>query len=368
MKQKLIATLMTLLLVIGLTPALAVDVGVGIGIDMETEEFAPLIWMDPDSRIVLDDGVEPGRNSTDGTRLGERENNYAFEGEQVVWEVLVMDKNGIEKISDVFVTIGPTQGIGNSIEANCDLDHVTTDVENVSRFNARILEERIVLGDADTMGVYDCILTVETPDSMVGEFFVTAEVEDLDGLSNIFDENEFWFFNPVIALSIDGTLDFGTVRPGSNSYTPTFLLGNDAELGSGVLLDMFISGTNFFDPSSSGAKCPVTNELALSNIRYFASKGAYSSSNDARETTDAQLEDYIAIPLGARITDADEILCTGTLRTEVAGCGYNEVATYSPGNVLSPGSEVALTFRLALPEPCNGDFSSGSIFFWGEAV
>ncbi len=41
---------------------------------------------------------------------------------------------------------------------------------------------------------------------------------------------------------------------------------------------------------------------------------------------------------------------------------------YYLGNVLSPGAEIALTFRLALPEPCNGDFDSGSIFFWGEAI
>ena len=41
---------------------------------------------------------------------------------------------------------------------------------------------------------------------------------------------------------------------------------------------------------------------------------------------------------------------------------------YSYGNVLSPGSEIAITFRLDYPEPCNGDFSKGSINFWGEAI
>jgi len=128
---------------------------------------------------------------------------------------------------------------------------------------------------------------------------------------------------------------------------------------------MFISGTNFYDSTSSGAKCPVTNELALTNFAYFASSGAYSSTNDVREGLDAQGEDYIAIPLGDRITGASEILCTvGAVGT----CGYNAKAAYSPGNVLTPGSEVALTFRLNLPEPCNGDFTDGDILFWGEAV
>ena len=29
---------------------------------------------------------------------------------------------------------------------------------------------------------------------------------------------------------------------------------------------------------------------------------------------------------------------------------------------------MAVTFRLALPEPCNGDFDTGQLFFWGEAI
>jgi hypothetical protein len=29
---------------------------------------------------------------------------------------------------------------------------------------------------------------------------------------------------------------------------------------------------------------------------------------------------------------------------------------------------MALTFKLDLPEPCIGDFDSGKIYFWGEAI
>jgi len=29
---------------------------------------------------------------------------------------------------------------------------------------------------------------------------------------------------------------------------------------------------------------------------------------------------------------------------------------------------MAITFRLFLPEPCNGDFDTGNIYFWGEAI
>jgi len=29
---------------------------------------------------------------------------------------------------------------------------------------------------------------------------------------------------------------------------------------------------------------------------------------------------------------------------------------------------VPITFKLSLPEPCNGNFNDGKIYFWGEAI
>src|SRR3989344_3780529 len=114
--KKLYSVLLAAMLVLSMLPFAAAEtpgVGTGIGINVDPVDFPPLIWMDPDSRIVL-------RNPADGSDGAvERVNNYAFEGEQIQWEVLVMDKNGIEKISDVYVTVGPTQGEGNDIEVNC---------------------------------------------------------------------------------------------------------------------------------------------------------------------------------------------------------------------------------------------------------
>ena len=395
---KILSLLVTALLVIASVPLVTgVSVGTGVGIDLETEEAAPWIWMNTGTRVVLDDGIRPGRTTADGEEATERRQNYAFEGEQVVWDVLVWDANGHDKISDVFMTVGDTQGTGNDIEANCRLDSVLdndldddadpaggdgelfpTDV-NVRRGHQSLTE--VPFTEEDQWATYDCVLTVETPASMQGSYFVTAEVEDLDGLSNIADENEYWFFNPVVALSIDGALDFGTVTPGQLSYSDTLLLGNDAEDGSGVMLDMFVSGTNFYDPTSSGAKCPTTNELALTQFRYFATNGAYSSTSDERVVgtgADPLGENYMPVKLGDRITDAQEVICDDGFRADTDSatdadllpddCNYNDEPTFSDGNQLTPGSEMALTFRLDLPTPCNGDFTDGSIYFWGEAV
>jgi hypothetical protein len=357
--RKLLSLMTMALLVISVMPAvLAVSIGSGITPDIVTEDFYPEVWM-CDSRTVLDDATEPGRTSLDGEFLSERKQNYAFEGEQIEWRVLVMDKNGVEKIEDVYATIGDVQGEGNDIEVNCQRQAVPDQSSIPESCNARILEEQITTFDADMMDVYTCTLTVETPESMYGEYWVTVEAMDLDGLAGTMDENEYWFFNPVIALSIDGDLTFEDVRPGTAAYSSTLLVGNDADVGSGVRLDMFISGTDFYDSSSSGAMCPTTNQLALSNFRYFVTNGAYSSTTDGR----SDAEGYLPIAYGLGFNDPNPFYDNAEILQELQGFGG-----YYHANILTPGSEMALTFRLMLPEPCNGDFDTGALYFWGEAI
>ena len=47
--------------------------------------------------------------------------------------------------------------------------------------NARIQEEELHEFDPQTMAYYECTFTVETPESMEGEYWVTLEVEDAGG-------------------------------------------------------------------------------------------------------------------------------------------------------------------------------------------
>jgi hypothetical protein len=372
MKQ-LFTVLAVALLVVAVMPAvLATSVGQGIGLDIITEDFQPLVWA-CDDRVVYDDNVQGGRISAGGDELVERVNNYAFEGEQIQWTVLVMDKNGINKIEDVFGTIGDVQGAGNDIEVNCHEAIGYSDIVEDS-CNARILEEDLSGEDIDpfTQRYYECTFTVETPDSMYGEYWITVEALDLDGLSGTMAENEYWFLNPVIALSIDGDLTFDDVRPGTAAYSETLLVGNDADESSGVLLDMFISGTDFYDSSSSGAQCPDTNQLALTNFAYFATHGAYDTRDDGR----SDAEGYVAINYGDSFGSlpfgAGDWY--GTFNGDASGYEIIQdpfivaTAPYFAGNVVSPGAEMAVTMRLMLPEPCNGDFDTGAIYFWGEAI
>lgn len=382
------------ILVVSVFPGvLAVSVGTGAGIDVTPLDDGPHIW-GCDTRVVLDDSVSTGRDA-DGS-LTERINNYAFEGEQVAWDVLVMDKNGIHQIDDVVGTIGATQGTLNDIEVTCAEDLTFAAVD--PSCNA-VIDDEVVVFDADTQALYTCTLTVEDPVSMVpGEYFVTVEAIGDSGDSAIMVENEFWFFNPTIALAIDGTIDFTDVEPGTLSYSETLLIENDADVGSGVLLDMFITGTDFYDPASVGALCPTSNRLKLGNnaledddngpalaadvdddvcsidtdaddadhICYFAQGGSYSTREDPRRDA----EGYVPIEYADSFredfyNDAEIIAPTDNGAGGIATLGGVD---YFAGNVLTPGSEIAVTFKLGLPEPCVGDFSEGDIYFWGEAI
>jgi len=351
--KKLISLMVMAMFV--LPTVFAVSVGTGLTPDIITEDFEPLVWQ-CGHRVVFDDATEPGRTSMDGEVLVERLNNYAFEGEQISWLVLVMDKNGVEKIEDVFATIGDVQGEGNDIEVNCDyLGDIGKGIKE--QCNARIDEEHVEW-NSQLMGYYMCTLTVETPESMYGEYWITVEATDLDGLSGTMDENEYWFLNPVVALSIENELMFEDVRPGTSSYSETILVGNDADEGSGVMLDMFISGTDFYDSASSGAMCPTTNQLALDAFSYHATSGAYTTNFDGR----SDVEGYVPIAYGIGFNNPDPFYNNAEILQEA------QQGPYYMANILTPGAEMALTFRLDLPEPCNGDFDTGSIYFWGEAI
>ena len=423
--------------------AAATDAGAGIGINFRTEDFKPLMWL-CDSRSVSEDNIEYGRVSGPEEPLGERTQNYAFEGEQVSWAILVMDKNKIEDVKDVFVSIGPFNDARRLVPYTyydtgcledceddldmcvgdcdvpiydpeydpecvdgCESDKVSCDQsckrtgmrleqndieveckrattgggEIPSSCNARIQEEKLTNFDPQTMAYYQCVFTVETPLSMHGEHWVTIEAEDHSGLYNHIDEGEYWVFNPTIAVSVEGDLDFGIVRPGTIAYSDSILVGNDADEGSGVLLDMFISGTDFYDPASAGSRCVITNRLKLGDnyaasgdsrgnnncnigfgdtddhLCYYASKGAYGTQSDPRKDS----EGYVGIVYGDAFT-------TNFYNDAEITQGGLMAGPYYLGNILSPGSEVALTFKLGLPEPCVGDFTDGDIFFWGEAI
>jgi len=315
------------------------------------ETFIPRLWL-CDSRLVYDDATRPGRISFDGQPLVERLNNYAFEGEQIKWKVLVMDKNGVDKIKDVYVTVD-----GN-IEANCKR---ITGNQMDETCNARILEEN-VQWNSKLMSYYECTFTVETSDSMYGQSEIAVEAEDLDGEIGNIDETESWFLNPFVSLGVDGGVVFNYLRPGTTEYSDPVIISNNADSGSGVLLDVFVSGTNFYDSSSSGAKCPTTNQLSLKKFSYYASSGGYTTLQDSEIGRTCDDEGYCSINYGIGFNNPYVFYN----KNEIIQA--QKIGSYYAANLLAPGADMSLIFRIDVPEPCNGNFDSGHIYFWGEAV
>jgi hypothetical protein len=362
MKAKILSVLIAMMAVFS-TVAFAdtpFTLGSELGINIETEDFAPLVFLE-------NDGCDVYHNNADGSELvlAQRIENYAFEGERIVCDVLVIDKNGVpEKLRDVYMTVSVDQEpTPDDIEVNCEYqgcDHP------MDEFNARILEESITECNSEYMGVYTCDFRVEKQEWMHGEYWVSVVAEDLDGLLGWADEQQFWFLNPEIAIEVMGSVDFGVVRPGTISYADTITVQNAAEDGSGVLLNMLISGSDFYDSANSGAKCPTSNVLELDNFAYYATNGAYRTQPTSGRVNAlfGVNEGYFGIPYET----GEE-----SKRLPIIQDTYNfyttpEADNLWAGNILSPGAEISMTFALALPEPCNGDFSEGSIFLWAEAV
>ncbi|MFH1270231.1 MAG: hypothetical protein ABII03_01210 [Nanoarchaeota archaeon] len=364
--MKAILTLLVLgLLAISIIPNVLAEIGVDIDVDIDTQDFEPLVWQ-CDHKVVLDDATSPGRITGDGDFLFERIGSYAFEGEQIVWHVLVMDANGLDNLEGVYGTISGTQGSGGDIEVIC--------VENPGYSpviepdcGARIEGEDLTGEAIDPLmqRYYRCALTVETQDVMQGEYWMTVEAIDFEGNSGTMDENEEWFLNPFVAISVDGSIEFEDVRPGTTSYSETLTVGNDAEAGSGVMMDMFISGTDFY--SSDGVVVcrhpttgDLTNQLSLEAFSYYASQGSYTTAFDPR----GDAESYVGIGYGIGFNnpnpfyDVYEIMQTGPMLP----------GGYYGSNTLSPGADISITFKLDLPAPCNGDFDEGQLFFWAEVI
>lgn len=371
MKTKLTLFVLSLLVISVMPGVIGTSVGAGIGAIIDAPDSEPLVALCGD-RIVIDDSVQWGRVSQGGQGLMERTNNYAFDGEQIRWRVLVSDMNGIETVEKVYATVGGSFG-GGDFDVSCQKIWIGPEILPECDQNAP--DE----WDSDSMHYYECTLAVGSSDVMPsGDYWVTVTAEDVDENVGIMAPNENWFFNPTIALSVDGTLDFEDVIPGESTYSETILVGNDADDGSGVMLDMFISGTHFQDSLGTGAMCPDNNLLMLENFRYFATHGPFSTLQDMQWDTGFQgtydvsqgrnrdAEGYMNIQYGDHwdnsMYEEAEIL---QAKWEQEGPGP---VGYFKANILSPGSEFAITFRLDLPQPCTGEFDEGTIYFWGEAI
>lgn len=339
MKKTIVMLSALALLILASLNAMAIGVGIsiGTGLNWTYSNSPPGIWIDPNTRIFDAKGL-----------ISTRDNNYCFTGEYIEWDVLVRDANGKEDVSEVGVWL--EDDFQEKLEANC---YSTGNVhEGVTYTSGNPISwahtgTGAVTYDTATDEFYTCRYTCEPAEH--GEYWVHAMAEDTGHSTTQVDEDEFWFINPTLALGLSGPINFGSLTPGQTGYSKTLYLKNNAESGSGVILRMFISGTDFYDPGSGiSARCPTSNVLSLSNIRYYSTVGSWSTGNNP-VSYNCDAEKYCPIPYE-----------TGNLasRRQIIS-GHSDI---------NQGAEMSLTFKLALPSPCMGSFTDGDIFFWGEVV
>lgn len=336
-----------------------------IGIDPIYDEtkFEPLVFLNTiGGRVLFDDPYGFYANGNIETRT----NNYAFTGEQIQWRVLVWDKNGVpEKIKDVFAGwVAQTDGpIDPNIQVNCvhigepcDYDLATCGYPNVRRPGDQEPQETF---NEDTMGEYLCTLTIEA--GCHGQKWLGVKAVDVDDYSSTMQEAESWFCNPELNLYVSGDINFGALGPGEQGAA-TFSVENTAEAGSGTEVVLAISGKDFYDPTSSGAKCPTSNVLELQGDETsppFSTGFWYTAVMGSHQTYGPK-----RIPYGVDIQDSDPIFSTSTSANQWSKW------TTAPSSLvaMSPGAETTMTLHLGIPQPCNGQFTDGQITLWAWAI
>jgi hypothetical protein len=321
-----------------------------VGLVYTEAKFAPLVFRNANQggRVLVDD---PYGIFRENGNINERQNNYAFTGEQVKWKVLVWDKNGVpDKIADVFSgwsdrTNGPSDP---ELQSNC---YMLPKVEN-GRLLSEMGYNNVVAPNEElpethfntgTMSEYECILTVEP--TCYGQKWFGVKVVDFDGLTGTMNEAEAWFCNPAVSLTMSGSLDFGNMGPGQQR-AQTFSVTNAAEGGVQVIMKM--GGTDFYDPSSSGAKCPTSNVLKLQGVSTDTNPATYNTGFWYTATQGSATKGPTRISYANNIILAEPIF------------GY--------GVPTSPGSSASVTLHLGLPMPCNGQFTDGRISLWAYAI
>lgn len=374
MMKKLIV--MSLLLMTILPIVSAAGGFAGIGGSVGVEDFAPIVWQCGD-RVVWDEEIQPWRTSGDNQELFERTSNYIFTGETYQVDVVVFDKN---KIQDVVVDLILDSNLatpGAEISANC-IPASNPSNTAFRECGAKIDEEVINTFDSSTMKAYTCKIDVP---SVSGEYWVSVQAERGSQQGSV-DEFAKWYLNPAISLSVEGSVNFGNnVRPGTTATSPSVQVKSTSQ--GGVLLDMFITGKDWYPTGSNLGRCwdettgQLVNFLPLSAFSYYAEQGAYSTRDEVTPqdngyssvVRNVDSEGYVNINrlinegFEEKMFDDAEIIQAGN--PVYGALGYN-------ANTISSGTTgISMTFKLDLPEPCYGNYqapSGGAFIIWAEAI
>jgi hypothetical protein len=286
--------------------------------------------------------------------------NYVFEGETVDYYVLVRDVDGTSDIDSVQLVVdGSAVGACAKAPSTC-INSSTT----ITAFGAGSM-------NTSTDQVYICKLIV--PSWLNGEKEVKVQVTDKRGSAGCNPviipgvEADLTFFNPELKLTLTGSgvVNFGTVTPGSIATSNSIYLKNGGSNSSnaGVVMDMYIASDDYFtDPSNGAAICPTGNGIKYDRFSYYATKGSLNSG--ANNNTWNGLGKNNTTFCKANLDEFTNL----TSHSGNIGDMCRVINWIKGGSLLTEGSEMSITFRLNVPNPCSGNFNKGKFHFAGKVV
>ena len=415
--KRLFSILAALVLVIAIMPFVIADgaeIGEGVDIDVAEDCVPPVIYVDPTARLwnpndqtfytaeeygeLIANVYNSSAVELTGYNVPARQ-NYAFTGETLTYMVAVYDEDGEDDIDEVNLRVD-----GNLVGSCMQIDDadmlanpgVDTDYIN-NHFNIPYDVDDDLYGNGianpdtqELFAFYACTLIVQNV--WIDELEVSVQVTDGDldvcaATPNTVESrwNDLMNFNPELALDVTGDIDFGTVEPGSEAISTTMYLLNDAEDGSGVVMDMYIASDDYFtDPTTPDAICPTGNGIRFydegadgvfgtdddTGFKYYATKGSINSGNNNAEFEGLGAGDGTGGP-SVPGNDCESLVDEYTPLTSHSGHIEDmcRIINYlEQGSLLGQGSEMSITFKMTVPEPCEGHFTDGSFRFMGRVV
>jgi len=354
--KKFLTIILSVLLAV--TPAVLAD---SIPQGAAPGNLPPYIYMITSAYdICSDDGVYGG-SRPDGFDLQSdgcldlnpelRYEEYAFSGEQLIWEIVVRDLNGVDDISYLKLTVD------GYTEALCE--EITVGRNNPVEYpwTTQIPEKGHAPAEFDSAfdKFYRCVLTVEP--SWYGESVVNVEAYDQQGAVSTDSISQSWFFNPAVFLDLDTNngapgITYEPGFPGETVFSENKLMVTNLAEG-GVDLWAFIAADDLTDPTHSGAKCPVSNVLDVDGYGEW-------DGMDYRCKIGTMEDDTWRDITNKDNTDTCTRRSCVNANPLVMGSGQT--------SVIYNMKTAECQFKLQYPVPCIGDFSQGLIHIIVRAV
>ncbi|MBI2675724.1 MAG: hypothetical protein HYX24_04660 [Candidatus Aenigmarchaeota archaeon] len=339
--------------------------------------------------------------------LNLRPGDYAWNGEQLEWFVVVRDPNGELDIGHAYVKVDEgLEVVCNPafLPSKCDGLRATGDTEkNVTCTGAQdpacIPNDRnnptgpgtklvpINAGDTDpdTDKAFHCLYTVEPTDPDTN---VTIKIGVRDA-SNVLTNSlyaERWRLNPTVSMDVrtsDGlpiTFEPGVMPEQYAHSLNRLFIENTAQK---VSLWVFIAMTDLFD-SNGPSKCPETNKIDVEGSGVNTLTGVYYRARSGTLITqlngfpgDNPVEGWAHITnpnqnfecsWGSIVTQG---LCTGArplFNSTFLEPGQPAILTGWANNVLVPTGQAEVEFKLFYPKPCIGTYDTGQILIFGKPI